>query len=74
MKKLILTIICLSALSFAQDESLSPWGVYGGIASAGTSELDGRTTGLNLGASYTINDKWSVGAGLSHRGGSYTVD
>lgn len=74
MKKLILTIICLSALSFAQDESLSPWGVYGGITSAGTSESDGRTTGLNLGASYTINDKWSVGAGLSHRGGSYTAE
>ena len=68
MKKLILTIICLSALSFAQDESSSPWGIYGGITSAGTSESDGRTTGLSLGFSRTINDKWSWGSGLSHRG------
>ena len=74
MKKLILTIICLSALSFAQDESSSPWGIYGGITSAGTSESDGRTTGLSLGFSYTANDMWSFGAGLSHRGGMYEFD
>lgn len=71
MKKLVLTIIFLSALSFAQDESSSPWGVYGGITSAGTSESDGRTTGLSLGFSYAANDKLSFGAGLTHRGGSF---
>lgn len=71
MKKMMLTIICLSALSFAQDESSSPWGVYAGITSAGTSDSDGRTTGLSLGVSYTLNDKMSVGGGLSHRGGSF---
>lgn len=74
MKKLLLTIIFLSAFTFAQDESSSPWGMYGGITSAGTSESDGRTSGLSLGVSYLLNDKWSLGGGLSHRGGSYELD
>ena len=68
MKKLLLTLILITGFSFAQDSSSSPWGVYGGITSAGMSDADGRTTGLSLGFSRTINDKWSWGSGLSHRG------
>jgi len=74
MKKLLACLIVLSGLSFAQDSSSSPWGVYGGITSAGMSDSDGRTTGLSLGVSYVLNDKMSVGGGLSHRGGSFKDD
>ena len=71
MKKIFAMLIVLSGLSLAQDSSSSPWGIYGGITSAGTSDSDGRTTGLSLGVSYTLNDKMSIGGGLSHRGGQY---
>ena len=71
MKKLLALLIVLSGLSFAQDSSSNPWGVYGGITSAGTNDSDGRTNGLSLGFSYSLNDKLSLGAGLSHRGGTF---
>lgn len=68
MKKLLLTLILITGFSFAQDSTSSPWGVYGGITSSSMSDSDGRTTGLSLGFSRTLNDKWSWGSGLSHRG------
>lgn len=71
MKKLLACLIVLGSLTFAQDSSSSSWGVYGGLTSAGMSDSDGRTTGLSLGVSYVLNDKMSVGGGLSHRGGSF---
>ena len=56
MKKLLALLIVLSGLSFAQDSSPSPWGVYGGLTSAGSSDSDGRISGLSFGGSYTINE------------------
>ena len=68
MKKILIAIVLISSVSFAQDSTSSPWGVYGGITSSSMSDSDGRTTGLSLGFSRTLNDKWSWGSGLSHRG------
>ena len=74
MKKILIATVLIFSISLAQDESSSPWSVYGGITSASMSEADGRTNGLSLGISYTLNEKWSVGGGLSHRGGSFNVE
>ena len=73
MKKTLLIVVALLSFSFAQEASSSPWGIYGGLTSAGTSDSDGRISGLSIGGSYTINEKWSAGAGLSVRGGKYDV-
>lgn len=66
---LIITLVLLSTFSFAQESETSPWSVYAGLTSAGFDDSDGRTTGLSAGVGYTINDKITVGGGLSHRGG-----
>jgi len=71
MKKTLLVVVALLSFSFAQEASSSPWGIYGGLTSAGSSDSDGRISGLSIGGSYTINEKWSAGAGLSVRGGKY---
>ena len=73
MKKILLTVVVLLSFSIAQEASSSPWGIYGGLTSAGSSDSDGRISGLSFGGSYTINEKWSAGAGLSVRGGKYDV-
>ena len=73
MKKILLTVVALLSFSIAQEASSSPWGIYGGLTSAGSSDSDGRISGLSFGGSYTINEKWSAGAGLSVRGGKYDV-
>jgi len=69
MKKTLLIVVALLSFSLAQEASSSPWGIYGGLTSAGSSDSDGRISGLSFGGSYTINEKWSAGAGLSVRGG-----
>ena len=71
MKKTLLIVVALLSFSIAQETSSSPWGIYGGLTSAGSSDSDGRISGLSIGGSYTINEKWSAGAGLSVRGGKY---
>ena len=71
MKKTLLTAFALLSFSLALEASSSPWGIYGGLTSAGSSDSDGRISGLSIGGSYTINEKWSAGAGLSVRGGKY---
>jgi len=73
MKKTLLVVVAFLSFSFAQEASSSPWGIYGGLTSAGTSDSDGRISGLSIGGSYTINEKWSAGAGLSVRGGKYDI-
>jgi|TARA_B110000263_G_scaffold244650_1_gene252988 hypothetical protein len=74
MKKIFAITLILTSLAFAQDESESPWSMYGGITSASFEDSDGRTTGLSLGVGYSVNDKISVGGGLSHRGGQMKLE
>jgi hypothetical protein len=68
MKKILVVFAFLSAFTFAQD---NPWGVYAGYTSGSFTDADGRSSGLNLGISYDMNDTISVGAGMTHRGGKY---
>ena len=74
MKKVILVMLIMTSMSFAQESETSPWSVYAGLTSAGFDDSDGRTTGLSAGVGYTINDKITVGGGLSHRGGKLEVE
>ena len=70
MKKIIIFLLLITTV-FAQDESSSPWSIYGGITSGGFEDADGRSTGLSLGVGYQLNDNLSIGGGLSHRGGKF---
>jgi len=74
MKKTILVMLIITSMSFAQDDTVSPWSAYAGITSASFDDSDGRTTGLSAGVGYTINEKITVGGGLSHRGGKLEMD
>ena len=70
MKRIIIFLLFITTV-FAQDESSSPWSIYGGITSGGFEDADGRSTGLSLGVGYQLNDNLSIGGGLSHRGGKF---
>jgi len=70
MRKIIISLLLVTVV-FAQDESSSPWSLYGGITSGSFEDADGRSTGLSLGVGYQLNDKLSIGGGLSHRGGKF---
>ena len=82
MKKAILVMLIMTSMSFAQDETVSPWSVYGGFTSMGVGEemfIDdvdvelGRTNGFTLGFGYALNEKVTIGAGLGQRGFSVDV-
>ena len=81
MKKIAICFLLLLTTVFAQDDTTSPWSVYGGYASMGIGEeydfyvnMDsGRTNGFTLGFGYALNEKITIGAGLGQRGFSIDV-
>jgi hypothetical protein len=83
MKKTLLIILIMLTMSYTQDETVSPWSVYGGFTSMGVGEdivVDddtnpdiGRTNGFTLGFGYALNEKVTIGAGLGQRGFSVDV-
>jgi len=82
MKKVILVMLIMTSISFAQDDTVSPWSLYGGFTSMGAGEeifiedvdVDlGRANGFTLGFGYALNDKVTIGAGLGQRGFSVDV-
>ncbi|MEO2116022.1 MAG: outer membrane beta-barrel protein [bacterium] len=82
MKKVILVMLIMTSMSFAQDDTVSPWSLYGGFTSMGAGEeifiedvdVDlGRANGFTLGFGYALNEKVTIGAGLGQRGFSVDV-
>mgnify|MGYP001985229691 FL=1 len=76
MKNFFMLLVLSTTLVFAQENS--KWSLYGGVSSMNTS-IDENTTNLlgsNLGFSYKITDKLSIGMGFSQRGftGEYGHD
>jgi len=81
MKKVILVMLIMTSMSFAQDDTVSPWSLYGGFTSMGAGEeisiedvdVDlGRANGFTLGFGYALNEKITIGAGLGQRG--FSID
>ena len=79
MKKIAICFLFFLTISFAQDDTTSPWSVYGGFTSMGVEEevdIDadiGRTNGFTLGFGYMLNEKVTIGVGLGQRGFSVDV-
>ena len=81
MKKIAICFLLLLTIVFAQDDTTSPWSVYGGYASMGVGEEfdtedydvdSARTNGFTLGFGYALNEKITIGAGLGQRG--FSID
>ena len=75
-------MLIMTSMSFAQDDTVSPWSLYGGFTSMGAGEeisiedvdVDlGRANGFTLGFGYALNEKVTIGAGLGQRGFSVDV-